>query len=188
MREEHEREHGQREHRGLRSDPDGEARQQGAGHHAAARKRPGHQRQGPHRGGESQHVAEGTERRKPEERRGRHDQGCPPREMVAPLEAPEEQQQGRNGGGAAERAPDREPARRRAVDARHAEHGGRRFRQRDVDRIAGRMRLMLGHVEVPDAEGEVDGVEVFERFGQEHEMRGQEDQHQRDAGRSVAPH
>ena len=63
---------------------------------------------------------------------------------------------------------------------------GRRLGQRDVDRIAGRMRLVLRDVEVPDAEREVDRVDVLERPGQEREVREQEGQDQRDAGRSLA--
>ena len=47
------------------------------------------------------------------------------------------------------------------------------------------MRLVLGDVEVADAEREVDGVEVLERLRQEREMRREEDQDQRDAGRSL---
>jgi CheY-like chemotaxis protein len=48
------------------------------------------------------------------------------------------------------------------------------------------MRLVVRDVEMPDAEREVDGVEILERPRQEREMRGEEDQHQRDAGRALA--
>ena len=37
------------------------------------------------------------------------------------------------------------------------------------------MRLVPGDVEVADAEGEVDGIEIFERCGQERKMKREED-------------
>ena len=45
------------------------------------------------------------------------------------------------------------------------------------------MRLVPGHVEVAHAEGEVDGIEVFERRGQERKVKREEDD--RDGSRAM---
>ena len=58
---------------------------------------------------------------------------------------------------------DADQAERRA--ASESDDRVHRFRDQDEQRIAGRMRLMLGDVEVADAEREVDRVEIFERAG-----------------------
>ena len=54
-------------------------------------------------------------------------------------------------------------ARRRIADADRLEPAGRRLGERDEDRVAGRMGLMPGDVEVAHAEREVDRIDVFER-------------------------
>ena len=50
------------------------------------------------------------------------------------------------------------------------------------------MRLVLRDVEVADAEREVDRVQILECLRQEGEVRGKEDQHQHEAGRSERGH
>ena len=50
------------------------------------------------------------------------------------------------------------------------------------------MRLMQRDVEVADAEGEIDRVEILERAGQINEMRDEKENQQRDAGRALARH
>ena len=117
--------------------------------------------------GEPEHVAERTQRGEPEQRRR------PPATSVAhharssrPSSRRKNRNNAGNRGGAGERAPDRQPARRRGVHAGGAQHRGRHLRQRDEDGIAGRMRLMPRDVELADAEREIDRVEVLERPGQ----------------------
>ena len=81
-----------------------------------------------------------------------------------------------------EHAPDREPARLRESHARRAKHGGRRLSEGDEDGISGRMGLVLRDVEVGDAEGEIDRVDVFERRRQEPEVRRDEQERERRKG------
>ncbi len=52
-------------------------------------------------------------------------------------------------------------------DADPRERRKREMPQPDVHGIAGRMRLVLRRIEVPQAEREVDRVDVFERLGQD---------------------
>jgi len=68
------------------------------------------------------------------------------------------------------------------------------LRERDEDGIAGRVRLMARDVEMADAEGEIDGIEVFQRRGQIRQMREEEERGERSgratraqAGRSSSP-
>ncbi len=70
---------------------------------------------------------------------------------------------------APEQGADRDDAEGAGDDAHHAERAGfvwnqrvRALRERDVDRIPRRMRLVMRHVEVPHAEREVDRVEIFQ--------------------------
>src|SRR3989442_14361544 len=49
----------------------------------------------------------------------------------------------------------------------------RALRRENEQRIAGRMRLMLGDVEVPDAEREVDRIEIFQRHRKVRHMEGE---------------
>ena len=46
------------------------------------------------------------------------------------------------------------------------------------------MRLVVRHVKVPDAEREIDRIEIFERGGEEPQMRGEE-QRSKDEDRCV---
>ncbi len=85
---------------------------------------------------------------------------------------------------AREHAPDREPARLREPHARRPKHGGRRLSEGDEDGISGRMGLVLRDVEVGDAEGEIDRVDVFERRRQEPEVRRDEQERERRQGRA----
>ena len=48
-------------------------------------------------------------------------------------------------------------------------------RDQDEQRVAGRMRLMLGDIEVPHAEREVDRIEILERRRQVREMEREKD-------------
>jgi len=58
----------------------------------------------------------------------------------------------------------------------------------DVDGIPRRMRLVPGDVELPDAQREIDGIEIFERARQEDEVRREEQQQERDGRRSLRAH
>ena len=51
--------------------------------------------------------------------------------------------------------------------------------QRDEQRIARRVRLMLGDVEVMETEREVDRIEIFERCGQKRHVQNEENQRER---------
>ena len=59
------------------------------------------------------------------------------------------------------------------------------FHQRDVDRVAGRMRLVLRDVELADAEREVDGVDVLQRGREEKRGARQEQERERPRARSA---
>src|SRR5262249_42421895 len=61
----------------------------------------------------------------------------------------------------------------------HAEVHG--FRQRDEERIARRVRLMFGDVEVAHAECEIDRVEILERWRKERQGESGESKPERNA-------
>lgn len=48
------------------------------------------------------------------------------------------------------------------------------------------MRLVVRHVKVPDAEREIDRIEIFWRGGKNRQMRGQKDRGQRERGAAAA--
>ena len=77
-----------------------------------------------------------------------------------------------------QRAEDGAQNRQRLRIGRH--HGARDFSERHEHRIARRVRLMLCGIEIVEAEREVQRVDVFERRGQEREMR--DEKHRREAG------
>ena len=58
------------------------------------------------------------------------------------------------------------------------------LRRKDEHRIAGRVRLMLGDVEVADAEREIDRVEILERGGKKRQV--QRDEREREQARREA--
>ena len=120
----------------------------------------------------AEHVAQRPQRREPEQRRGRRRRASPTSARRSrPSRRRKNSSERRKRGGAGERAPDRQAARRGGVDTGRRAARGRHLRQRDEDRIAGRMRLVPRDVELPHAEREVDRVEVFERSRQEREVR-----------------
>src|SRR6185503_20516566 len=104
-------------------------------------------------------------------RRARRDDGGPQGAPVVTAERAEEREQEHHEHGAGDRAPDREPARLREMHARGPKEARRCLSEGDEYRIAGRMGLMARDVEVGDAEGEVDRVEVFEGRRKEPEVR-----------------
>ncbi len=118
------------------------------------------------RRGKPGHVAERPRRGDPHERRRQRERA--PRRPASRVV-------GRRFQGRHERAEQRhqrerqQRARHDAEQAQREHLGFRRRRSRswrqDEDRIARRMRLMLGDVEVADAEREIDRVEVLERAG-----------------------
>jgi len=66
---------------------------------------------------------------------------------------------------------------RRRDRANHRERGST---ERDVDRISGRVRLMVRDVEVSQPEREVDRVDVFEGGGEKGEVDRDVDSSERD--------
>ena len=128
----------------------------------------------PTAGRQAGHVAQRPQRREPEQRRARR------RRRVAhqrePLAGPRARRKNANSSSdqrAARRARSRSPARAapRRRRRRRAAAPSTTFRERDEDRIAGRMRLVARDVEVAHAEREVDRVDVFERRREEREVR-----------------
>src|SRR5205807_1078507 len=88
------------------------------------------------------------------------------------VDALEERHQRKNG----ERAEDgAENGERRRV---RRDNRARNFSKRHEDGIAGRMRLVLGRIELVEAEREIQRVDVFERRGQKREMRREEQRRQ----------
>ena len=90
--------------------------------------------------------------------------------------------------GPGKRAQHRQAAARRRVEACRADRRGRDLGQRDGHGIARPMGLVLSDVEVADAEREIDRVEIFECPGQVNQVRDQEQDQQRDAGRALPRH
>ena len=148
--------------------------------------------------GKAGHVAERPKRREPEERRRDGDDSGPPRNR----RGLETNTQGLNTPACntdrekklvqkpherctRDRAPDRQAARFRRRHAGRTQDRRRRFAKRDEDGISGRMRLVLRDVEVGDAQGEVDGVDVFEGRRQERNVGREEHQRER---RNRFPH
>ena len=116
------------------------------------------------------HVAQRPERREPEQRRADGHDHRPPRQPAVVLDEPAEQTRTAAGSAARRRARSSSASAARLRAARRRQRRStavEAFAERDEDRIAGRMRLMLGDVEVAHAEREVDRVDVFERRRQE---------------------
>ena len=59
------------------------------------------------------------------------------------------------------------------------------LRKRDVDRIARRMRLMPRDIELTNAQGKVDRVEIFERFREVRQVQREKDRREKDHDRRV---
>jgi hypothetical protein len=77
-----------------------------------------------------------------------------------------------------------ETAHARIRDAEARSDGGRDLRNRDEERVPRRMRLVLRDIEVADAEGEVDGVEIGKGRRQARRVRHQEQHRDRDERRA----
>ena len=103
------------------------------------------------------------------------------------LDRGKEQDQRRQRARRANRAPEREPPGRRGIDAQRAQGRRRHFRERDVHRVARRMRLMVRDVEVAHAERKVDRVEIFECAREQREVEREEQEQRRDAGCAHPP-
>ena len=94
--------------------------------------------------------------------------------MRTRAETTEEGKEQRDERSSREGAEQRERRRRRIADADRLEPAGRRLGERNEHRVAGRMGLVPGDVEVAHAEREVDRIDVFERGREVKQVRDEE--------------
>src|SRR5439155_18159980 len=126
--------------------------------------------------GEPRHVSQGPDAGQPEKRAGSGEHRRRPRRWLRLRSSIQKRKQAKHPGQGQPRC-QRTGDRERLELARHegSEHAG----DGNEDGIAGRVRLMAGDVEVANAKGEVDGIDVFERPGEEPEVRSNKERDQR---------
>ena len=121
----------------------------------------------------AEHVGEREPRLEPEQRRQRHDEGGAQGDR--PIEVPPfEDVEHRSDGGRGQGGDESERGRMIGND------GINELSRGDIDRIAGRMRPMLGDIEIVEAEGEVHRVPIVEPMrAREGEDRGEAEEQAR---------
>ncbi len=117
-----------------------------------------------HRGGQTGDVAQWTQRTEPDEGgRDREERG-PPRAANRTIQGPEEREERWNQQHSGQDAPQRQPPGLGSLDAKGGDRARTDLRERNEDRIAGRVGLVKRDVEVPNPQGKIDPVEVVEGY------------------------
>ena len=161
----------------LRPDAGRECREAAGGNQAGAARRRKSERLNRQRRREARNIAQRPARRHPVQRRGRRDERrrhrpCPGALAIGVNRA-EQRHEGEDGKCS---APDPDQAQRLGF---RGDRPVGNLANSDVERVAGRVRLMARDVEVAQAQSEINRIEIFERGGKKRQVEREEQRRER---------